>query len=469
MKITWKTWLAIACVWAVVVSAAAYVLAFNPTVEPVVTASQWAAEDDVPEAAETPSRVVELEPQNSAAESSPSAPLVPEPQDTRPVTPAAPQPANPGPVRTSKRRPGLPSHGMPGTTGPDDPHLAPSRHAEGEPVPEADPNLLKISGSRHNQDVYVHDGQLLELPQGEVTVSGNWTNDGKISGNNSTLVFDGFDQQIKGDFSARRIIMRGGTKRISNGTFGSMLRGDAMRGEAGLYIEEGTTLIIEKDAVWNVNGHFGFQVAGTLVIDGGEFHCRHSNGGHQGTVHANHERAWLPGSALVVYSGRFVGTGDANFDGAAITIYDGAIEINDDIWNAGASLTMHGGVFRNDTRGGAFTIRGTVQMFGGHLQIHDSGSRGLTISDGASLNASGGKVSINAVGRVPFGMRILGDAVLYDLEINGNNRIHANTPNGKSFTVLNQIRIAKGNHFVTTGYFVSGYALTGPEWGQWIQ
>lgn len=328
----------------------------------------------------------------------------------------------------------------------------------------ADETATETCNSLHS--VEVASGARLTLPAGEVNVDGDWTNQGTVVATGTTLVFDGVDQTISGTTTAKKIILRGGTKRIRGGTFSSSGNQNAEPGNAGLYVEAGTTLIIEEGGKWNTPNPYGFQIAGSLVIDGGEFNCRFSNG--NGTDRG--EDSWLPGSQLTIYKGKFVGSGDADFSGATITIHDGALEINDDIWGTGEVLNIYGGSMRNATRGGMFLMTGAVSITGGQLQVYQNSSRSLRIHAEASVYCTGGEISINGQAtRSTSGGIMLGSSMTVgNLKINTSTRISSDSTEGAYLSVGGDFEIAKGQKFEAAGHQIIAIIPTGDDQGEFI-
>jgi len=352
--------------------------------------------------------------------------------------------------------------------------VTPDIPTETEPEPEQPRDTSRtsvvIDSSSSSQpasyeDVTVTTGGTLTLATGEVSVSGDFRNDGTVHATATTLVFDGADQTLSGAVTAKKVVLRGGTKRI-RGSFGTTHGGDAQPGQAGLYVEAGTTLIIEKDGKWTTPNPYGFQIAGNLVIDGGEFHCRFSNG--NGTDRG--EESWLPGSTLTINSGRFVGGGDADFSGATINIYDGALEINDDIWNTGDTLNIFGGSMRNTTGGGMFHMTGTVNVRGGKLQVYQNSGRSLRVGKDAAVYCTGGEISINGSNAAGegSGILLLNSATLPDLVINADTTIHKDSTEGVYLSVSGNMSIAKGRTFNAAGRQVICNFTPGDESGQFI-
>jgi hypothetical protein len=315
------------------------------------------------------------------------------------------------------------------------------------------------------RDINVGQQGTLKLPQGEVKVDGDLINQGKIEAAKTTLVFDGGDQSIEGNIKAGKVILRGGTKRIRKGTFSTASTGNAQPGKAQLYVEKGATLVIEEGGKWLTPNAYGFQIAGTLVIDGGEFHCRFTNG--NGTDRG--EESWLPGSELTIYKGKFVGNGDADFSGATITIHDGALEINDDIWSTGDALNIYGGSMRNTTGGGMFYMTGNVNITGGSVQVYQNSSRSLRVHSKASVFCSGGEISIN--GRASGGgggIVLYSSATLNNLKVNTSTQISTNSAAGAFLSIGRDFEIAKGQRFNANGYQVIAAIPSGDNQGEFV-
>ena len=349
---------------------------------------------------------------------------------------------------------------------------APDHVEESKPTSEredavAQPGKSASTERRQIRDLNVGANGTLTLPSGEVAIDGNLTFElgGTLNAANSTLILDGADQTITGPATAGKIVMRGGTKRI-RGTIGTNSSGNAEPGKAQLYVEAGTTLIIEAGGKWNTPNPYGFQIAGDLVIDGGEFSCRFTNG--NGTDRG--EDSWLPGSTLTIYSGKFVGNGDADFSGATITIHDGALEINDDIWNSGDALNIYGGLMRNTTGGGMFSLSGMVNVRDGKLQVYQNGSRSLRITKEASVYCTGGEVSINGRDATGdnSGIVLANSATVPDLVINVSTRIHKNSAPEAYLSVSGDLKIAKGQRFEAKGFNVIASFLQTDDQGEFI-
>lgn len=340
---------------------------------------------------------------------------------------------------------------------------------ETEPINAREDLTVEPGGSETTSDAQLGS---VSVPQGgklyvtgEVSVDGDWINKGEVTAGKATLVFDGTDQTIEGDTIAGKVILRGGTKRIRSGTLTTSSRGNADPGEAQLVVEEGTTLIIEEDGKWKTPNAYGFHIAGHLIIDGGEFHCSFSNG--NGTDRG--AEAWVDGSTLTIYSGRFVGGGDADFSGCAITIHDGALEINDDIWNSGDELTMYGGLMRNRTGGGMFYLTGNVNIMGGELHANQNNSRSLRIAKGANIFCTGGKIVLGGRDASTGGGILLGEgATLPDMTIQVSTRIHQNSNPNAWLTIGGTLEIAKGHKFEAHGHNVFTNFVQTEDSGQFI-
>ena len=324
-----------------------------------------------------------------------------------------------------------------------------------------------IPERRQIHNVEVRNGGTVQLPSGEVSIDGDLTiaEGGQLSAAGTTIVLDGENQTISGTATAGKIIMRGGTKRIS-GTFGTQSTANADPGKAQLYVEAGTTLIIEKGGKWNTPNPYGFQIAGDLVIDGGEFNCRFSNG--NGTDRG--EESWLPGSTLTIYSGKFIGNGDADFSGATITIHDGALEINDDIWNSGDALNMYGGTMRNTTGGGMFYLTGNVNIRDGKLQVYQNYTRSLRFAKDSSVYCTGGEISINGSSATSDdgGILLASSATVPDLVINASTKIHKGSATDAFLSVSGDLKIAKGQRFEGKGFNVIASYLQTQDQGEFV-
>jgi hypothetical protein len=314
-------------------------------------------------------------------------------------------------------------------------------------------------------DVTVTAGGTLTLPTGEISVDGDWANNGTVHASGTSVVFDGDNQTLEGNLTAKKVVLRGGTKRI-RGNFSTNGSENADPGKAGLYVEAGTTLIIETGGKWTTPNPYGFQIAGNLVIDGGEFHCRFSNG--NGTDRG--EESWLAGSTLTINSGKFVGNGDADFSGATITIHNGSLDINDDIWSTGDALSIFGGSMRNTTGGGMFYMTGTVSVRDGKLQVFQNSGRSLRIAKDASVYCTGGEISINgsAATDADGGIYLGNSATLPDLVINADTKIHKDSVENAYLSVAGDMSIAKGRKFQAMGRQVISNFTPGDESGEFI-
>ncbi len=300
-------------------------------------------------------------------------------------------------------------------------------------------------------------GETRTLPAGRVHVSGDVVVRGTLLAGDTILVPDGDDQSLEGKLIATRIDMTRGIKRL-RGAFGTHSRKNAKPGEAGLYVRPDATLIIEAGSKWDTRAAYGFQIAGDLVIQGGEFHCRFFNG--NGTDRG--ERSWLPGSTLTVYSGKFIAGGDADFGEAEITIHDGVVQIDDDIWRSGSVLTILGGELRNSSRGGAFVLSGRVDMRDGMINVNQSKWRGRHVLESARVHCSGGTVVIRGqpVTEEGTGIQLHADATFSTLIIETSSKISDSSAPTASLRIDWRLHIlpkqtfrANGRHVETT--FVS--------------
>jgi hypothetical protein len=303
------------------------------------------------------------------------------------------------------------------------------------------------------RNITVADEGRLLLPASEVRVTGDLyvESSAEIVAHETTIVFDG-DQILEGNVKAKRVVMRGGVKRIRNRSLQTTETRPAKPGEAQMIVEAGATLIIENGGTWVTPNSHGFQVAGHLVIDGGEFGCTFTNG--NGTDHG--EKSWLPGSSLTVHAGKFIGRGDADFGPAVVTINGGAIEIEDDIWSTGSVFTMNGGTIRNATRGGMFLLTGTVSLHGGKMTVYQNSLRSLRIHPDAAVFSSGGVVTLNGspASANDGGVYVGNSATLPDLVINTSTQIHKDSLENGYLSVAGDLTIAKGKVFNAKGFQV---------------
>jgi hypothetical protein len=291
------------------------------------------------------------------------------------------------------------------------------------------------------ETLIVPESEIRRLPANRtVHISGDVNIEGALGAGSTTIVLDGGNQLIEGNFGARAIILRGGTKRL-RGFAGSEQTEPSPPGEAGLYVEADTTLVIEPGSKWTIPNPYGFQVAGHLVIDGGTFVCRFTNGNGDDRG----EESWLPGSSLTIHSGRFHGRGDADFSGATVTIYDGELAIDDDLWDTGETLNVYGGVVRNATRGGAFVVKGALNMSAGELLAYQSSSRGLQVHETARVACSGGRVAIcgRAATRAGGGIYLRGGVTFFDLDVEVKTFVRATSDETAYLAVTRALRIAK--------------------------
>lgn len=349
---------------------------------------------------------------------------------------------------------------------------------ESEPVPEPAPRTpapgsfepLRVNGGESTtvkagtglDSIHVGANGVLNLPAGEVTVRGNITGGGKIvGGRTSTLILEG-NQDISTTLQAGTAIIRGGTKRLTAGASSRNTATHAAPGQANLIIEAGATLIIEQGGVWDSRDAYAYQVAGTLMIDGGTFRCTFANNSNE------FNDCWLPGSSLIIRNGRFVGSGDHDFSGANISIYGGSLEVDDDIWHSGDRLEISGGMMRNSTGGGMFAIAGSLRMTGGKLQAYQSYDRGLHMGPDSMVFCTGGDVEIlgSAANHEQSGIVLRNAPTIARLVCHSNTRIHAASPAGSSLT-LGELVIAKGRTFNAVGFPVSA-PVPDPEGGTYV-
>lgn len=315
-----------------------------------------------------------------------------------------------------------------------------------------------ISGLRVEPD------STLELPSGDVTITGDIHIEGTVTRPaDSRVILDG-NVTITGDAKLSRAIVRGGTTRIRNKVNSGNGENVAKPGESNLYVEKGATLIIEKDGAWAATTAYGYQIAGTLIIDGGTFQCTFGNG-----TGKEHEDSWLAGSELIINSGRFVGNGDHDFTGASITIHDGSLEINDDIWGTGDSFVMYGGLMRNTKGGGMFSINGNFNMTGGTVQVHQSGHRSLRVTSNASVYCTGGEVQIlgSAAGGGTGGIALHGSATFNKAVFRTSSHVAEGSSKEISL-VIGELLIDRNMRFDAKGYNVNAGFFPGDNQGEFL-
>ena len=289
--------------------------------------------------------------------------------------------------------------------------------------------------------IHVPLGEFARLPAGEVRVAGDVQIEGSLDASRTTLVLDGASQVLSGNLIVKRVLMRGGIKRLV-GRFTTLGSEARKPGEAALYVEAGSTLIVAESGRWHTAAPYGVQIAGDLVIEGGEFRCAFSNGDGTGVG----EDSWLPGSTLTVRSGRFHGQGDADFSGATVTIYGGTIEITDDIWCLGQTVNVYGGVIANAARGGMFRVTGALNMTGGELRVRQNASRGLQFTATSSVSCSGGEITLQGADATsPNGGILLARSVsLPDVSIRANTKIAATSDPAAYLAIHGRLSITKG-------------------------
>jgi hypothetical protein len=330
-----------------------------------------------------------------------------------------------------------------------------------------------LRGDNSFTNLTIEKGAKLKLGSGTLTVSGDFRNEGEIEGSQATLVMSGGNQNFSGNASFNKVHFSGGTKHISAGsnlitTYGQ----NSGKDQPVLVVEAGTTLIIDQDATVNIPNAYGLRVAGTLIIDGGTFHCSftHGDGKDPGTSSvANNgmNKSWVPGCQLIIRSGSFIGDGDASFAGASVYVQGGELRIHDDIWGSGDLLEISGGVMSNDSSGGMFAFSGVVRLNGGRLEINQYEGRGLYVTKEAEIWSLGGEVVIGGqdVSSATSGMVLAHDVQLPNLTLNVSTRISTNTPDGTTLSVSGNITIGKAKKLVAQGRRVIGNIETGEEFG----
>jgi len=332
----------------------------------------------------------------------------------------------------------------------DQPNIPPDKKPEPASILVREGKSHALTSGTVIDSPVVSRGGTLSLPAGQVTVRGDVTGSGSvIGGKESTLVLEG-DQVIDATLTIGTAVLRGGTKYLRGKAVSQNQFTHAKDGQANLVIEAGTTLVIEKGASWHVTDNYAFQVGGTLVIDGGEFRCAFAN------QNSDYNDSWLPGSELSIRDGSYIGSGDQDFSGASITIFGGSLLIDDDIWNSGDNLDIRGGLMRNTTGGGMFSLTGNVRMTGGKLQVYQRGDRGLRFPVESSVYCTGGEVEITGgdVSADKAGIVLRGSPYLNKLTCNSATRIHVDSQALSSLTI-NDLVIAKGKKFLAAGFSVS--------------
>ena len=333
--------------------------------------------------------------------------------------------------------------------------------------PDDRPRVRLEPGTRHGH-LLVPDGHVLELSEGTYYVDGDVEvgNNAAVQGPDATVVFDGSRQSVSGAFTAGRVRMSGKWVRIVEGASLSTRASDSDPMTPELYVERGTTLIVETGATVRAMSDYGYQVAGELLIEGGSFHSRFANGNGKTTG-----RSWLEGSRLTIRSGKFIGEGDHDFRGASILIEGGSLEINDDLWHLGDVFRMDGGMVRNSTWGGAFGVSGRVDLRGGLMLVHQSGNRGLAVSAAGDLFATGGRVEIRGADALddPGGMALQGDVVLHDLHVASSTRIRSASSPSASLDIRGDLTIAPGKRLDANDRFIDAVFRPTDEQGTLVR
>jgi hypothetical protein len=382
---------------------------------------------------------------------------------------STPDPAGPAPRPPStSERPTLPAlpplqpadtPADPGAVVPLHPHRPPGGGgaealADGRPYLSAIPGMHTVIERRAFGHVRLNARSSVEMPAGEVRISGDWSSEGDYAFPKTTLVFDGTDQMLSGSVRAKRIIFRGGVKRLTGGSFGtsSTSSNDLSKpDEAYLVVEPGATLLIRDGAEWKTSNPYGYRIEGTVEIDGGTFEVTFANGAGK-----KYEDSWRPGSRLIIRRGLFHASGDQAFRAGTIEMHGGKLIVDDDIWSLGERLLMYGGELRNSKWGGMFQIHGSLEMSGGTLQANQSGDRGFRVRVGAVVNCTGGTVEIggSASGGTRSGIYIGESTVLPNVTVNVSSRIHSDSPKTSGLAITGRLRIKKDQTLTTTGWNV---------------
>lgn len=425
-------------------------------------------------------------PAEEVAFAEPSSPRLPKRSPEPSPSPEAPAPAEdpvksePAPAPSSEvKPPRAPKAAWQGTAS--DRFDDPANWEGGLPdegadlVVRAGTQRLALPAQSRFGSVLIEAGARLSAGAGTILVSGNWENLGTFEPGTATVEFSGSNQTVYGKTAFFRTRFSGGIKRLAEGSdLSTHSRGNAKVGEAGLVVEAGTTLLVERGARCTISNAYGFQVAGRLEIDGGTFTCEVCNGGHSGW-----EDSWLDGSELVLRSGTFRAGGDADFCGASITVYGGSLEVDDDIWHSGTRLEIAGGTVRNRTSGAMFQISGVVLMSGGTLIAHQTGQRGLRISQDASFSASGGTLelagaSLSSGSREDIGTENEGGVWLgtsiqvHDFKISASTYINAHSAASAALAVHGTLAIARGKCFDARGFRVLATVPASPDQGEFL-
>lgn len=342
-------------------------------------------------------------------------------------------------------------------------------------VVRAGAQRLQLPAESQLGSVVIEAGARLSAEAGMIRVLGNWENLGTFEPGQATVEFSGSNQTVYGKTAFYRTRFSGGVKRLAEGAaLSTTRRHNAKIGEAGVVVEAGTTLLIERGASCTISNAYGFQVAGRLEIDGGTFTCEVCNGGHSGW-----EDSWLDGSELVLRSGMFRAGGDADFSGASITVYGGSLEVDDDIWHSGTRLEIAGGTVRNCTSGAMFRLSGVVVMSGGTLVAHQTGQRGLRVSQEASFSATGGTLELSGSslssgsrednGSENEGGIWLGTGIqVHDFKVSASTYINLNSAASASLTISGTFAIARNKCFDAQGFRVLATVPNSPDQGEFL-
>ncbi|MCC6574024.1 MAG: hypothetical protein IT462_09545 [Planctomycetes bacterium] len=345
------------------------------------------------------------------------------------------------------------------------PDAPPVEIKNGDNVTLGSGQTLRVTKDLTLSSLYVPQGANVRMGAATLTVTGDFVNDGTFEGDEGTLVFSGGAQRLSGNANARQIRMTGGEKHVVAGSrFVTTQGDDSEKDDPALFIDAGTTLVIDKDAEWNTGNPFGIRVAGTLIIDGGTFNCGFTNGQGHGK-----NRSWMPGSKLIIRDGKFTGAGDAEFTGASVYVQGGELRITDDIWASGDLLELSGGVMSNTSSGGMFALNGIVRFMGGTLEANQRGDRGLRICVSADVQGTQGEVVIAGgdVAGPQGGINLQTSASLPNLVVNRSTVLSvAEGVNDPTLLVHGEVQIAKGKKFCAQGGRVIGSIAEGEEFGK---
>lgn len=348
---------------------------------------------------------------------------------------------------------------VPGLTGtgtevpvPSEPVVAAKPEPSSDARPEAEAENIRVDEgivtvtARVLGDLTVAPGSRVILPTGRVYIEGSIHNEGTIDAQATDLVFDGGSESIEGSLTARRMVFEGGHYRVTGKSQVSTTpRGNADPLQPELIILPGSSLVIEEGAKVVASDPYAFRVEGELIIDGGTFTCSFANGNDKTTA-----QSWPEGGTLTIHRGLYRGQGDQDFGAARIVIHDGTLLVTDDIWSLGADLTMHGGRIANASYGGAFHVRGRVDMYGGEWLVGQRGNRGLLFTRRSDMRATGGRIVVRGshVASPPQGARrnggmyLDGSASLHDLVLSRSTQVDPRSQPGAVLYVAGTLTLA---------------------------